>query len=119
MNRRVRIDGETQMPTYDYLCQECGHAFEKLESITAQPMKKCPDCGKNKLKRLIGSGSGIIFKGSGFYETDYKKKSGTGPSQTKQVDSDSGSDSQPKPASTDSGKSESKKETPKSDKKPA
>jgi len=62
------------MPTYDYLCQNCGHEFEKFESMSASPAKKCPKCGKLKLKRLIGSGAGIIFKGTGFYETDYRSE---------------------------------------------
>lgn len=61
------------MPTYSFRCQNCGHKFEKLQSIKASPLKKCPKCKKLKLKRLIGSGSGIIFKGSGFYETDYNR----------------------------------------------
>ena len=63
------------MPTYDYLCDSCGHGFEKFQSITARPLRKCPKCGKNRLKRLIGAGTGIIFKGSGFYETDYRSES--------------------------------------------
>lgn len=63
------------MPTYDYQCQACGHTFEAFQSITAKPMKKCPECGKSRLKRLIGTGAGIIFKGSGFYETDYRSQS--------------------------------------------
>lgn len=63
------------MPTYEYLCANCGHEFEKLQSITAKPLRKCEGCGKMKLRRLIGSGSGIIFKGSGFYQTDYRTES--------------------------------------------
>ena len=63
------------MPTYDYLCDACGHAFEEFQSITAKPLKKCPACGKSKLHRLIGVGAGVIFKGSGFYETDYRSES--------------------------------------------
>lgn len=62
------------MPTYDYECTHCGHRFEHFQSITGAVLTKCPKCSK-KLKRLIGSGSGIIFKGTGFYETDYKRKS--------------------------------------------
>lgn len=62
------------MPTYQYECEACGHEFEELQSMTAAKLTKCPKCGKNKLSRLIGSGAGMIFKGSGFYETDYKKK---------------------------------------------
>lgn len=62
------------MPTYQYECEACGHSFEILQSMNDKRLSKCPKCGKNKLSRLIGTGSGIIFKGSGFYETDYKKK---------------------------------------------
>ena len=60
------------MPTYEYQCNICGHKFEKFQSITADALCKCPDCGRMELKRLIGTGAGIIFKGSGFYETDYR-----------------------------------------------
>lgn len=63
------------MPTYDYLCDSCGHEFEKFQSITANPLRKCPECSKMKLNRLIGTGGGIIFKGSGFYQTDYRSES--------------------------------------------
>ena len=62
------------MPTYEYECPHCGHAFELFQKITDQPLKKCPKCKKG-VKRLIGTGSGIIFKGSGFYATDYRKDS--------------------------------------------
>ena len=60
------------MPTYEYECDACGYAFEHLQSMTDKKLKKCPKCSKMKLHRLIGSGSGIIFKGTGFYETDFK-----------------------------------------------
>jgi putative FmdB family regulatory protein len=60
------------MPTYDYVCDACEHAFEEFQSITAKPLKKCPQCAKPKLRRLIGTGAGILFKGGGFYETDYR-----------------------------------------------
>jgi len=63
------------MPIYDYECENCGHQFEQFQSITAKPLKKCPECGKMKLQRLIGAGAGIIFKGSGFYQTDYRSES--------------------------------------------
>lgn len=62
------------MPTYDYKCQDCGYDFEKFQSINARKLTKCPRCG-GRVKRLIGIGAGIIFKGSGFYETDYRSKS--------------------------------------------
>ncbi len=61
------------MPTYDYECRACPHTFEKFQSITAKPLRKCPECG-GRVRRLIGAGAGVIFKGSGFYETDYKRK---------------------------------------------
>jgi putative FmdB family regulatory protein len=63
------------MPTYEYECENCGHHFEEFQSIKAKPLKKCPACGKSKLNRLIGTGSAVIFKGSGFYQTDYRSDS--------------------------------------------
>ena len=63
------------MPTYDYLCEQCGHRFEQFQSMSDDPLKKCPECKKNKLQRLIGAGAGVIFKGSGFYQTDYRSDS--------------------------------------------
>ena len=64
------------MPTYDYECKVCGHVSEVFHTMTAKPRVKCPECG-GRTKKLIGAGAGIIFKGSGFYETDYKRKSGS------------------------------------------
>ncbi len=61
------------MPTYDYVCGKCGHRFELFQRITEKPVKKCPRCGASAAKRLIGAGAGLIFRGSGFYCTDYKK----------------------------------------------
>jgi len=63
------------MPTYDYRCDACGHELELFQSITESPKRKCPECGKQKLQRVIGTGAGIFFKGSGFYETDYRTDS--------------------------------------------
>jgi putative FmdB family regulatory protein len=63
------------MPTYDYVCQGCEHAFEHYQSMTSDALKDCPKCGKPTLKRLIGAGGALIFKGTGFYCTDYKKPS--------------------------------------------
>ncbi len=63
------------MPTYDYVCENCGHAFEEFQMMSAKPLRKCPECGKQKLRRLIGTGAGVIFKGGGFYETDYRSDS--------------------------------------------
>ena len=61
------------MPNYDYCCDACGHTFEAFQMMSAAPLVECPACGKKKLRRLIGTGAGIIFKGGGFYETDYKR----------------------------------------------
>ena len=63
------------MPTYDYVCTECGHEMEAFHSMSAEPLKDCPACGKPALKRKIGTGAGLIFKGSGFYQTDYRSES--------------------------------------------
>ncbi len=63
------------MPTYDYVCDECGHEFEAFESITAPPRSDCPECKVPKLRRKIGPGAAILFKGSGFYQTDYRSES--------------------------------------------
>ena len=63
------------MPTYDYECKACDHKWEVFHSIKAKPIRKCPECGKLKANRKIGAGAGILFKGSGFYETDYRSSS--------------------------------------------
>lgn len=63
------------MPTYDYRCKACGHTFELFQSMTEREKRKCPRCEKNSLERLIGAGAGLIFKGSGYYLTDYRSKS--------------------------------------------
>lgn len=63
------------MPTYDYECGNCGHVFDAFQAMSDDPLKKCPECGKNSLKRLIGGGLGVIFKGSGFYSTDSRSSS--------------------------------------------
>ena len=62
------------MPTYDYICGKCKHEFERFQSIKSRPVRKCPECGKLSVQRLIGAGAGIIFKGSGFYQTDYRSE---------------------------------------------
>ncbi|MEW6009138.1 MAG: zinc ribbon domain-containing protein [Candidatus Omnitrophota bacterium] len=73
------------MPTYEYKCNKCGHSFEKFQAMSDAPVKECPKCHKLTVKRLISGGTGIIFKGSGFYATDYRKK------KTDSVDKKSGS----------------------------
>src|SRR5438105_1842326 len=63
------------MPTYDYRCDACGHEFEEMQSFKADTLKTCPKCGQDKLRRLFGTGAAVLFKGSGFYETDYRSDS--------------------------------------------
>ena len=63
------------MPTYEYRCKSCEHAWEEFQPIKSKPSRKCPDCGKLKAERIISAGGGIIFKGSGFYQTDYRSES--------------------------------------------
>lgn len=86
------------MPTYDYVCDGCGHAFELFQSMTDSVKKTCPECGKKKLRRLIGAGGAIVFKGSGFYKTDYRSES-----YKKGAAADSGSDGGKKSSSADAG----------------
>ena len=87
------------MPTYEYACPKCGHEFEQFQSMLDEPLKKCPKCKKTGVKRLVGGGAGLIFKGTGSYITDYKTKKGT-------PHKDGGSDS--KAASSESKTSDSK-----------
>jgi putative FmdB family regulatory protein len=63
------------MPTYEYQCDACGHQFDELQSFSEPPLTKCPQCKKKKLRRLFGTGAAVLFKGSGFYETDYRSES--------------------------------------------
>lgn len=63
------------MPTYEYVCKECGYRFERFQSMTDEPVRTCPKCG-GRVRRLLSGGGGIMFKGSGFYATDYKKSDG-------------------------------------------
>src|SRR5262245_4962625 len=63
------------MPTYDYQCDACNHTFEEFQSMMDKPLRKCPQCKKSKLRRLLGTGAAILFKGSGFYQTDYRSES--------------------------------------------
>ncbi|MCC5822685.1 MAG: zinc ribbon domain-containing protein [Phycisphaerales bacterium] len=86
------------MPTYEYRCKACGHEFEEFQSITAKPLKKCPSCTKLRLERLIGTGSAVMFKGGGFYETDYRSDSYK---KAAKADADA---AKPKTESSDSGK---------------
>ncbi|MEQ9453516.1 MAG: zinc ribbon domain-containing protein [Phycisphaeraceae bacterium] len=101
------------MPTYEYLCQACEHQFDEFQSITAKPLRKCPECGKQKLQRLIGTGAGIIFKGSGFYETDYRsdayQKSAKAETDAGKPKDDKKTDTK---SATDGTKTETKAEKP-------
>ncbi len=90
------------MPTYDYECQACGHQFEKFQPITATPVRKCPNCGKRKAKRLPGTGAGIIFKGEGFYQTDYRSSSYKKQAEKEKTSSKSENGSKPSKASDSS-----------------
>lgn len=90
------------MPTYDYVCDGCGHAFELFQSMTDSVKKTCPKCKKKKLRRLIGAGGAIVFKGSGFYKTDYRSES-----YKKGAAADSGGKSEGDSKKSDSGKSDS------------
>jgi len=63
------------MPTYEYHCDACEHRFEEFQAMSEEPLKKCPQCGKKKLRRAFGTGAAILFKGSGFYQTDYRSDS--------------------------------------------
>ncbi len=88
------------MPTYSYRCTKCGHKFDAFHSILAPPLKRCKQCAKDSLERLIGAGAGIVFKGSGFYVTDYKK----GTSQSNEGTSQQGKEKESsKPSPSEKG----------------
>jgi putative FmdB family regulatory protein len=91
------------MPTYDYICKECGHKFEEFQSITEPSLTRCPKCNMETLQRLIGAGAGLLFKGSGFYLTDYKKSgsSHSKPRESEKPADTKASESKPAPASND------------------
>jgi putative FmdB family regulatory protein len=103
------------MPTYEYECPDCEHAFELFQSISAKPVKVCPACKKRKVRRLIGAGAGLIFKGSGFYETDYRSE---GYKKAADADKPSSSSSDKKGSDEKSGEKKAEKTEPKK-KKPA
>ncbi len=106
---------DNPMPTYDYLCDACEHAWELFQKITDDPIKKCPGCGKNKAVRQFGTGAAIMFKGSGFYETDYRSdayKKSAEADKPKKADS---KDSSSKESKSDSSSKTDSSSTPKSD----
>jgi putative FmdB family regulatory protein len=97
------------MPTYEYICDACGNEFEKFASMSAPPEKKCPKCGKRKVQRKISVGGGIIFKGGGFYETDYRNEA-----YKKAAEAD-----KPSEAKSDSAETKTTEATAKAETKPA
>lgn len=101
------------MPTYDYICANCDAQWELFQSIKASPVRKCPECGKLKAKRQIGTGAGVIFKGSGFYETDYRsasyKKGVEAAKKEEKAASSSGSENKKSETKSDSKSSSTKK----------
>src|SRR3954449_4043056 len=108
------------MPTYEYVCEKCGHEFEKFQSIAAKPLTVCPEelCGqkkwgKGKIKKVIGAGAGLIFKGSGFYITDYRSE------KYKEAAKKDTAPAAPSGGESKSSKSESKPAATKSETKPA
>lgn len=97
------------MPTYDYECTHCGHTFEAFQSITEDPLSSCPKC-RGKVRRLIGGGMGVIFKGSGFYTTDYKRSSSLAGGNGRAKDGGADKAGEAKPATADSGSAAAKAE---------
>ena len=98
------------MPTYEYVCSECEHKFEKFQSIKAPSVRKCPECGKLKVRRLIGMGGGVIFKGNGFYQTDYRSESYK---KGRDADNNSKKPADKKEKKSDGNKSETKEKSAK------
>jgi len=97
------------MPTYGYKCDHCEHEFDLFQSITASSRRTCPECGKRKLRRLIGMGAGILFKGSGFYETDYRSENYKKAAEKDKKSTEKKSDDKKKGASSDKKETNSKK----------
>jgi len=96
------------MPTYDYECPKCQHTWELFQPITAKPVRKCPKCGKQSARRVIGPGAAILFKGSGFYLTDYRSDSYKKAAEADKKSSDSSSKESSSSKSESSAKSETK-----------
>ena len=103
------------MPTYDYRCDGCGHELALFQGIKDDPIKTCPEREEDQLRRLIGSGAGIIFKGSGFYETDYKRARSSSNSSERKDSSESKSSSDSSSDGESKSKSDSKSDSSSSD----
>lgn len=99
------------MPTYEYRCKNCQHEFELFQNMSDSVKRKCPECGKNTLERLIGTGAAVIFKGGGFYETDYRSEAYKKAAKADSADAGSGADK--------TSKGDGKTETKPAEKKPA
>ncbi len=95
------------MPTYDYKCRGCDHRWDEFQSIVADPTQKCPECGEKKAERVIGAGAGILFKGTGFYQTDYRSEG-----YKKAADADQKSSEPKAEKKSEGGKSDSKPAKP-------
>jgi putative FmdB family regulatory protein len=98
------------MPTYDYVCDACGHEFEEFQSITEPVLRKCPECKKQKLRRLFGTGAAVVFKGSGFYQTDNRSESYKSGAEKDKPKSESSEKSESKGTEKAEKKTETKKE---------
>ncbi len=103
------------MPTYDYRCAKCEHEWELFQSIKASPIKKCPSCGKLSAKRVIGPGAAIVFRGSGFYQTDYRSDAYKKAAAADSKSSEGSSASKEASKSTESSSGTKESKTPKSD----
>lgn len=104
------------MPTYDYECKTCGHTFDAFQSMSDDPLSVCPSCGKKSLRRLIGGGLGVIFKGSGFYVTDSRSSSGSKKGSAAAKSDSGGSESTSTDKTTDTKKPESSSDSGTTDK---
>jgi putative FmdB family regulatory protein len=95
------------MPTYEYHCDACGHQFDEFQSIMEDPLKTCPECKKKKLRRAFGTGAAVLFKGAGFYETDYRSESYKSAAKADQEASTKGNGTDSGTAANGTGKSDS------------
>lgn len=107
------------MPTYEYECKSCEHRFEEFQSMTAKPLRTCPECKKKSLERLIGIGAGVLFKGGGFYETDYRSESYTKAAEADKKSAEPKSEAKSDTPSAPSTKPEKAEKKPKAEASPA